>query len=122
LLAFGHNDHASLHGRGTDVTIQFHHILDAGSGMFVHTSYGPKHIAIHTSAVSVGTTYNLNCESKVHHGTHKKPSVGHLNGNPNIHGAGIYQPGDGQLPGIVNTGIQSPIVLVSGGRSKHPNK
>jgi len=36
LLAFGHKDQASLHGKGIAVTIQFHHILDAGSGMFVH--------------------------------------------------------------------------------------
>jgi hypothetical protein len=63
-------------------------MLEAGSGIAIHTLYDPKHIAIPISAVSVGITYNLNCESFVHHSTHRNQSFIHLNGNPNIQGNG----------------------------------
>gem|GEM_PF-5508036 len=83
---FGHDVSGSLQGSGIDVTIQFPHILEAGSGIAIHKSYGPKHIAIPISAVSVGITYNLNFELFVHHGTHRNQSFIHFNGNPNIQG------------------------------------
>jgi hypothetical protein len=75
--------------------------------------YGPKHIAIPNHKVNVGARYNLNREGYGHPVIHKKKlSVAHLNGNPKIHGAGIY-PTTGighRFPGTVSKGIPFPIV------------
>jgi hypothetical protein len=124
LVLFGHQLLLFLHGNGMDVTMQFPATLDTGSGIASHTVYGPKHMAIHNSAVSVGTRYILNCDGYVHAFTHhKNPSVGHLNGNPNNHGNGKYQAAVGhRLPGIFNTGRHLPSVSVSGDISKHQNR
>ena len=92
--------------------------------MSFNASYGPKHIAIPISAVSVGIRYNLKRESQVPHEIHKKSSFGPLSGNPNIQGIGKYPPtGDGRFPGTVNVGnhFQRVFVKNSNGSFIHPN-
>jgi hypothetical protein len=118
---------SSLQGSGTDVTIQFHHILEKGSGIAVHTLYGPKHIAIHISAVSVGITYSLNCEGYTHaDGQILKLSHGHFWGHNQgqTEGNVIGQTGVGTVKvlGINKIGTPHQIVLFKIGKSKHPKR
>jgi len=56
-------------------------------------------------------------------GIHKKPSLLHLNGNPNIQGIGKYPTGEGRFPGTVNVGnhFQRVFVKNSNGSFIHPN-
>lgn len=104
----------SLHvvSGGNAITIQFPHISLNGFFNTFPTLYSPKHIAIPSQSVSVGTIYSLNTDDIVPHGNPSKyPSLVPLNGNPKIPGAGINPAGLGRLPGTVRIGIHFPRVV-----------
>ena len=100
---------------GNAKTIQFPKRSLAGFGIAFPTVYGPKHIAIPSPSVRVGTIYNLKTdEYGPPFSPKKKLSVGHLNGNPKIPGIGRYAQSIGhRFPGKVSSGIPFPMLVFS---------